>query len=529
MPATKLAAADIIVILIYLGVVVGKGVLLSRKQQSVEDYFLAGRSMSYWVVSISIIASLLSAITYMGAPTEAYQHDLKFSLILFCIPLVAPIVIGLFLPFFYKLNLYTAYEYLEIRFSVPVRTVASLFFIFWRMGWMALVIFAPSLAISTFFNIDWRYCALLVGVAATAYTVLGGMTAVMWTDVIQFFVLYGGAFLVMIVAILRTDGGTGYLWQAALENGKLTTIDFKWDPTQRISTWAIILGGTVGMLAAYATDQVAIQRYLTTKSYEESRRSLIFHAIIIVPASIIFYWMGTILWGFYHQQPGLLVGFDAEHPDRILPFFIAHQLPVGVRGALIAALFAATMSSIDSGINSITTTTIVDFYGGVLKRTYDRAAHLLLARIWTVIWGVIVTGAAIAAGMWGSTLLEMSNKVSGLFCGPLLGIFLLGMLTKRANWQGALIGAAIGFGAALLTAFGGPLSAVLDPRSMLHAVSAKMGEVTFLYYPTIGCGLTLAFGILFSLLFAPPRPEQVAGPEELARSTEDEGEAAPSG
>lgn len=524
MHGVSLTSVDVIVVLVYLAVVVGKGALLSRRQQSVRDYFLAGRSMSYWVVAVSIIASLLSAITYMGAPTEAYKYDLKYSLSLFCISLVAPAVIYLFLPFFYKLNLYTAYEYLQVRFALPVRIVASLFFIFWRLGWMSLVIFAPSLAISTFFSIKWQTCVVLVGLASTAYTVMGGMTAVMWTDVIQFFVLYGGALLIVVTAILRTDGGAGYLWTAGLQHGKLTLFDWTWDPRQRVTTWAILLGGTVGALAAYATDQVAIQRYLTTKSFDDSRRSLVLHALIIVPVSIIFYLMGAIVWGFYHQRPELLAGFDTTHPDRILPFFIVQQLPPGVRGALIAALFAATMSSVDSGINSITTTTVVDFYGGLLKRRYDRAAHLLLARVWTIVWGVLVTGIAIAAGLWGKTLLEMSNTVSGLFCGPLLGIFLLGMLTRRANWQGALLGAAVGFAAAVLTAFGQAFAQHLAPGVVGRELLGAVGGITFIYYPAIGCGLTIIWGLVLSHLFPPPRREQLGRPEELTPAREDRDE-----
>jgi len=511
-----LAIADIAVILVYLAVVVGKGVVLSRKQHNIDDYFLAGRSMSFWVVGISIIASLLSAITYMGAPTEAYKYDLKFSLSLLCIPLVTPIVIYVFLPFYYKLKLYTAYEYLEKRFALPVRVIASVFFIFWRMGWMALVIFAPSLAIATLLNIDWRICVIAIGTASTVYTVLGGMTAVIWTDVIQFIVLYGGALAIIVVAILRTDGGLDYMWTSALQNEKLAILDWSWDPFKRITTWAIILGSSVGALAAYATDQVAIQRYLTTKNFKEAKKSLVFHAAVIVPISYIFYLMGTMLWAFYHQKPELLAGFDMEHADSILPFFIVQQLPVGVRGVLIAALFAATMSSIDSGINSITTTTIVDFYDGIFKRKYTEAAHLRLARSWTVVWGLVVTAMAIAAGSWGKTLVEMANTVSGLFCGPLLGIFLLGMLTKRANWQGVLLGACVGFPAVLVTAFGSKICGAFGPDTSAWLVTSQLGKVSWPYYPTIGCGLTMLFGYIFSGMFAPPRPEQILGADDMA-------------
>ncbi|HIE53437.1 MAG TPA: hypothetical protein EYP85_16925, partial [Armatimonadetes bacterium] len=360
-----LTALDLTVVLVYLAVVVGKGGLLAKKQRDLEDYFLAGRKMGFFAVGISIIASLLSAITYLGAPAEAYGHDLRFSLTLLCIPLVTPIVLRVFLPFFYQLNLYTAYEYLERRFNLAVRTVASVFFMFWRLCWMALVIYAPSLALSEFVDLPWWAAVLILGVLSTAYTTLGGMRAVIWTDVVQFFVLYGGVLLVGGLTLVRSGVELGAMWAEALAAGKLQVLDFRLDPTIRVTTPAIFLGWTFGALAAYATDQVAIQRYLTTKNFAESRRSLIFHALVIVPVSIVFYWVGSLLWAFYHHRPELLSGFDESRPDRILPFFIVQQLPLGLKGILIAALFAATMSSIDSGINSVTTATIVDFYQGL--------------------------------------------------------------------------------------------------------------------------------------------------------------------
>jgi sodium-coupled monocarboxylate transporter 8/12 len=500
----SLATIDVVVIVVYLAIVVGKGWWLSRKQDDIETYLLAGRSMSYWVVAISIIASLLSAVTYMGAPTESYLHDMKYSVTLICIVAATPIVIYIFLPFYYRLNVYTAYQYLEERFHLAVRLVASVFFIFWRLGWMALVVFAPSLAISTLFQIPLWMCIVAVGVASTLYTVMGGLTAVIWTDVMQFFVLYGGALLIIYVAATQTQGGAGWIYDAALADGKFTFFDWNLSPFERVTTWAVIFGGGFTFLAQYATDQVAIQRYLSAKSKREAVRSLVFHAILVVPVALTFYLVGIAIWGFYQAQPELLTGFGTEHPDKILPLFVAQQLPVGVRGVIVAALFAATMSSIDSGINSIATTTLVDFYQGGLKRRLTDAQQLALAKKWTLIWGVVATGAALGVAAWGEqgeTLVQMSNKVAGLFSGALLGIFLLGMLTKRANWQGVLMGAGVGFAGALLVGFGTVIAGALPATSALGRLAGSLGEISFLYYSTISCGLTLIAGRLFSELF----------------------------
>lgn len=516
MERTSLEALDLIVIVVYLAIVVGKGYLLSRKQEDVETYLLAGRTMSYWVVAISIIASLLSAITYLGAPTEAFNYDFKLGGTLLCIPLTVPILIKVFLPFFYRLNVYTAYQYLEERFHVSVRAIASGLFILWRLGWMALVVYAPALAISELFNIPWWICVIIVGVASTVYTVMGGLTAVMWTDVMQFAVLFGGAFFIVYTVVTGVDGGFGYIWQVTLANDKLTMFDWTWDPFARLSTWAVLVGGLFSILAQYGTDQVAIQRYLSSKSKKEAERSLIFHGMIIVPVGMLFYVLGAMLWAFYHQHPELLAGFQSEQADRIMPYFIAQQLPVGFRGLLVAALFAATMSSIDSGINSIATTTLVDFYQGLFRRKIDEAAQLVLAKRWTLIWGLVATAAALLAGLGVDTLAAMANRIGGLFSGALLGIFLLGMMTRRANWQGALLGSIIGFGVTLLAAFGSSIAGHMQPTQLFYGTVATLGKLSFMWYAMIGAVLTFVAGWLLSGLFPPPTEEQLAPPEELS-------------
>ncbi len=491
---------DAAIVTVYLAVVVGKGVRLARKQTGVDDYFLAGRSMGWFAVGVSVIASLFSGISYLGAPTESYRFDLQYSVGLLTIPLVTPVVIVVFLPFYHGLKAFTAYEYLEKRFGVAVRALASGLFILWRMGWMALVLYAPSLALSEFVGLRWEYAIIITGVASTLYTVMGGITAVIWTDVIQFFVLFAGITAVALVCSIKVEGGPVGLWGTASAAGKLRMVDWGipadgpggpgqllWHiATQRLTIWAVVLGGLFTNLAAYATDQVAIQRYLTTKSLAECRRSLIFHAAVIIPICVCFYYVGTMMWAFYEHYPELRPVFEAGKEDRILPFFVMQQLPVGLRGLVIAALFAATMSSMDSGINSVTTATLMDFGRGLLRKRPEEARQLQLARIWTVVWGTLTIGCALAAGWWGKTLVEMTNKVAGLFAGPLLGIFLLGMLTRRANQGGTLIAGLAGFALVICTVF--------------------RTEVSFMLYTLIGCVTTLILGALLSLLF--PQPEE---------------------
>jgi len=492
MASSHLFALDIAVLVVYLVIVVGKGVVLGRKQKGLDDYFLAGRKMGWFVVAISIYASLFSAISYMGGPGESFYNDLQYSAIFLLKPLIIPVVLVVFLPFYYRINVYTAYAYLEERFSLPLRLLGSVFFIFWRLTWMALVIYAPALALSEFLGLDWRISILIIGLSSTIYTVAGGMKAVIWTDVMQFFVLVGGILAVAAICINGVEGGLPVIWDVAAQNEKLKMFDFRWDPTLRLSFMSVVIGGFFVLLAGYTVDQVAIQRYLSTSNVREAGRSIIFTLVMGVLVSLLFYWTGVLMWVFYHQHPQLAPPVFA-HKDRILPFFIVNQLPVGVRGMLVAALFAATMSSMDSGINSITTATLMDFYDRLSPRRLKEGGKLLLARKWTIFWGVFTTGLALLIGFWGKGLIEMSNTLAGLFTGPLLGVFLLGMLIRRANSWGTLIGAGLGFATAAFIA--------LSPYV----------QVSFLLYTITGCAITLLVGWCLSYLWSPPTRQQTEG------------------
>jgi len=499
---SQVQVLDIAVIVLYLAGVIGLGLYVARGQKETADYFLAGRKMGFWAVGISIIASLFSAISYLACPTETYLRNWKYSLSLWTIPLASVFVVIVFIPFYYHLKLFTAYEYLQKRFNMIVRTAASLLFILARFGWMALVIWAPSLALAEIFHLRPEYCVLIIGVVATAYTVIGGIRAVIFTDVVQFFVLFVGIVTVPIVVIKAFAAqGTGIfeMWHLAASAGKMATFD--WTPsleTAQATVWAALIAATVMNIGQYGSDQVAVQRYLTTKSLKDATKSLWLNAIVVVPMGIIFYSAGTFLWLFYNHMktPPVL-----EHPDRILPYFFVTELPTGFSGLLIAALFAATMSSIDSGINSVSTAFITDFYQGLFKRRRDPKSLLLLSKIITLAAGVLVTAFALGAKYFGATIIEQTNTIAALFNGPLIGIFLLGVLTKRANWQGVLTGAAFG----VLVCF-------------LYTFALKNGwwglpvvKLYFLWFTFMGTLPTVIIGYLASYLWPAPTAETIKG------------------
>ena len=479
---------DYLIFVVYLIVSVLVGVVFVREQKTVKDYFLAGKSMNYFMVAISVIAALFSGISYLGAPAETYAHDLSFSLVMLAFLIATPVTTLLFLPFFCNLRLYSAYEYFEKRFDVSVRCLSSGLFIIRVLIWLALATYAPALALQAVTGMPLWVTIILTGSLTTLYTTLGGMKAVIWTDVIQFFVLVGGMVVIFIAAITGVPGGFSSAMEIAREGGRLRLFDFSLEPTIRVTFWGVFLGGAFMNLVQMATDQVSVQRYLTTPNLREAKRSLWLKLVLTFPVVAIFYFSGVLMYAYYHQAgatpPNLL------KTDQILPYFVVHELPAGMPGLLIAAIYAATMSTISSGINALTTATLVDFRNRFSKTQPDAHQSIRLARFVTVGYGAIVIVLAFVVERMG-TLLEASNKAVGLVGGPLLGIFLLGFLSKRANGPGTVIGWLVGV-------------CVLGFVCYTTAVS-------FLWYALIGCLVTMAAGWCASLFFAVPPDEKTRG------------------
>jgi len=482
----KLGAWDVIVFGAYMLFSIGVGVRFAKGQNDLKTYLLAGQEMHWALVAISVLAALFSGITYLGAPGEAYSNNLVYTWTLVAFFISTPITTLLFLPFFYNLNLYTAYEYLERRFDLRIRLISSGLFIARVTLWLSLAIYAPSLVIAEMTGWPLALSVILTGLATTFYTTLGGMKAVVWTDTLQFFVLFGGILVVAGTALWHLPGGLSGAWDIAAAGGRTRMVDFSLDPTVRVTVWAALLGGAAGGLVQMVTDQVSVQRYLTATSLQASQRSLWFKLILTVPLVGVFYVTGTLLYAFYEMNPALRD--TITKPDRVLPHFVVHQLPSPIPGLLVAAIFAATMSTVSAGINSLTTATLVDFRHRLVGLAAGERQRVREAKLWTVGFGALTTCVALVIGQLG-TLIETSNKIGGLLGGPLLGIFFLGVLSRRANGPGALIGAAFGTAA---------------------VVMASRGPVSFLWYALIGATVTFAVGWAASLAFAPPEADQQA-------------------
>jgi sodium-coupled monocarboxylate transporter 8/12 len=496
---------DYTLFIIYLLASVGVGALFVKEQRTVKDYFLAGRSMGSVVVAISVIAALFSGITYLGAPSEVYAHDLSFALVSVAFFIATPTATLVFLPIYYQSRFYTAYQYLEERFSVSVRTLASALFIVRVLLWLGLATYAPALALQAVTGLPLWFTISSIAVLTTIYTTLGGMKAVIWTDVMQFAVLFGGQLVIFGVALSRIPGGLGGAYAIGRDNGKFV-LDLSFDPTVRVTLWGLILGGAFMHLVQMATDQVSVQRYYTASSLKEAQRSLWLKLAAVIPVAAVFYISGVVLYAFYKVHGDPVAARAIPKADYILPYFVVTELPRGMPGLLISAIFAASMSTISAGINALTTTTLVDFYERLWGRAKGFEKQVTLARIWTVIYGGMVLGLAFVVQKLG-TLLEASNKAIGLVGGPLIGLFLLGMVTRRANDKGAIIGWAAGV-------------AVLVPICFYTKVS-------FLWYALVGCVVTYGVGWIASQSFAPPGEEQLHGLTIMDPPSEEERQRAP--
>ena len=525
-----------VVLAVYMIATVLLGLSFTRRQKNLAGYFLAERAAPWWAVAISVLACDISAISYMGAPSMVYFGDLRYAMSILLFPVVAIVVAFLFIPFLAKLKVYTIYEYLEHRFGVDSRLFASAVFLLQRASHIAIAIYAVSLALQQIVGWPVWACVSVVGALTTLYTVFGGMKAVLWTDVMQFFVLLGGVAVMAGVVLWSFGGNVATIWQTAADAGhtKMFTLSYDfWTPKfwMEMTLWGILLGMLVSQVGAYGSDQVLVQRYLAAGSARLMARSLIFAGLLQVPVGAVLYLLGIGFFAYYHapENTQLLASLEelvrqTKDKNMVLPHFVRNVLPSGLAGIVFAGLFAATMSVFSSGLNSLSTATCMDFIQRLRRRSGPESeAELTLtnARLVTLVWGVIVTLAAI--GVYFShmgSLVEAAAAIIGLFSGPLLGMFLLGMFSTRTTSRGAIFGALIGFAVAV----------------------ALWWKVSFIWYAVTGCVPTLVFGYAISLLMQRPNREvvypmtiwgrlhaseagdvAVSGQPPLARSTSEEG------
>jgi solute:Na+ symporter, SSS family len=422
------------ILICYLVVNLGIGAALAKRQKNTNDFFRGGQRIPWWAAGIAIFGTQLSSLTFMAVPAKTYDTDWAYIFQNAAIILLAPLVIFCYLPFFRRLDVTSAYEYLEKRFNPAMRLYGSAAFVLMQSGRMAIVLYLPALALSVVSDLNVYLCILTMGLLATLYTLLGGAEAVTWTEVLQNIILLGSAILSIVLIVAGLDGGPSQLFATALAEGKVGTFDWSWDYTAA-TVWVVLLGSLFSNLIPYTTDQAVIQRYLTTPSEGQAARAIWTNALLTIPATLLFFSIGTALYVYYKQKPQLL---NAQLPtDAVFPWFIVSDLPIGLSGLVIAGLFAAGQSGAQS---SMATALVTDFY-----RRFRPAANddqcLKIARWLTLLLGMIAVGtASLMATFPIRSQWDLFLQLLGLLGGGLAGVFALGIFTTRAHGAGALVG-----------------------------------------------------------------------------------------
>lgn len=437
MEKISFGTANWMVLILYLLAMLAVGVYFTKKSSKNTDaFFTAGGKIPAWAAGFSIYATTLSAITYMSTPEQAFLSDWSYSAGNLTIFAIIPILIYFYVPFFRKLNVTTAYEYLEERFGVSMRFIGSLLFTLFHIGRVAIVIYLPTLAITLVSDINPIIIATAVGGLCIIYTFLGGMEGVIWSDVIQGIILLGGAILLVVLGINAIDGGFTTVIQNAMDNDKfLSAKNFQFGGVAAAIP-IIFLGSIFNNLHQYTASQDVVQRYQTTSSIKETNKSLWTNGILALITIPVFFGLGTVLFSYYTNVEALPEGFNTS---ALVPYFIVSSLPAGVAGLLIAAIFAACQSTISSSLNSISACVTVDFKQRFFGK--DDKKDVWLARIIVIVAGIL--GMAAALYLISTNRAETWNlflSITGLFGVPIAGIFALGIFTKRANAPGVLIG-----------------------------------------------------------------------------------------
>ncbi len=436
METTEFGTINYLILALYLAGMLGVGIFFSRKQDSAEMFFLGGRKLPWIAVAMSMYASLTSAVTYLGLPGTAYSENIALIIVCIMSPVVAPFILLLFYPLYHRLQVTTSYEYIEKRFGPAARYGVAGLFVLARLGWLGTVVYAPAMAMSIVTGIPLWGCICMMGLLATAYTALGGLAAVVWTDAIQFIILIGGAIWIAVSLVNGVDGGTETILALARDTGRLHIADWKLD-LFAMSGPIVALSFFFQLMQDYGTDQVTVQRLMATGSLRKTVKSVIFNSCTDFFIIGLLLFIGLGLFAFFKGQalPESING------DQVMPYYIIHHLPQGISGLLITAVFAAAMSSMDSGINSIATVLINDFKKPLLQISGFKfqVSDVALARLITLILGILATALAFYISTIGGIIKAFASFMS-LFSAPVLALFLLGVLTRKGNFPGWLTG-----------------------------------------------------------------------------------------
>jgi SSS family transporter len=498
---------DLAIIAVYLLGITLFGLRFRRKQHSLRDYFLADRNIPWWAIALSIVAAETSTLTIISVPGLAYDTNFAFLQLVIGYLVGRVIISYLLLPHYFRGELYTAYQLIDRRFGGRLRSFTAGLFLLTRAAAEGVRVFAVAIVVGIALGpllggaSELRRDLMSIGIVTLltlVYTFEGGMAAVIWTDVVQLFIYVGGTLVGLFTIVQLVPGGWSAIHSTAASAGKFRVFDFSPDFYRTYTFWSGVIGGAFLTTASHGTDQLIVQRLLAAKSEAQSKLALLSSGVAVLFQFWLFLLIGATLWVFYRLSPPR-IPFDRT--DRIFPTFIVSYMPHVVSGILIAAILAAAMSNLSAALNSLSSTTMIDFYLRRKPETPD-ARRLLLSRMATVAWGCVLFALAILS-RHGGKVVELGLSIASVAYGALLGVFLLGVLTRRANESGAMIGMAAGFIANLYVWQGSAVLQWLQQVTALPLSAFTLSRpIPFPWYVPIGSIITFAVGYSCSLLLA---------------------------
>ncbi|MGD1077404.1 MAG: sodium:solute symporter [Candidatus Sulfotelmatobacter sp.] len=433
-----LSRLDFAIIALYLAGITLFGLRFRKKQRTLRDYFLAGRDIPWWAIALSIVAAETSTLTIISIPGLAYDTNFTFLQIVMGY-LVGRVVISfLLLPHYFRGDLYTAYELIERRFGRGLRSLTAGLFLLTRAAAEGVRVYAVSIVVSIALGTGEVASIAIITALTLIYTFEGGLAAVIWTDVVQTAIYVGGTLVGLATIVHLVPGGWNSIHAAAAGAGKLQVFDFRASVWIPYTFWAGVLGGTFFTVASHGTDQLIVQRLLAARGQKQSVTALVSSGVAVLFQFALFLTVGTMLWAYY-RAPSRVFGTS----DRIYPTFIVTRMPHGISGLLIAAILAAAMSNLSAALNSLSSSVIMDFYAR-LRPQADEKTKMRLSRLATLAWALVLFGLAVIALHKAGRVVEVGLQIASVSYGALLGAFLMGVLTRRANQRGAMVGMLFG-------------------------------------------------------------------------------------
>lgn len=464
---------DFAIIALYLAGITLFGLRFRKKQRSMRDYFLAGRNIPWWAIALSIVAAETSTLTIISIPGLAYDTNLTFLQVVMGYMVGRVVISFVLLPHYFRGDLYTAYELIERRFGRGLRSLTAGLFLLTRAAAEGVRVYAVSIVVSIVLGTGEVASIAIITALTLIYTFEGGLAAVIWTDVVQTAIYVGGTLVGLVTIVHLVPGGWTAIHAAAASAGKLQVFDFTPDIWLPYTFWAGVIGGTFFITASHGTDQLIVQRLLAARGQKQSVTALLASGAAILLQFALFLTVGIMLWAYY-RVPSAMFG----KPDRIYPTFIVTRMPHGISGLLIAAILAAAMSNLSAALNSLSSSTILDFYVR-LRPAADEKTKMRLSRLATVAWALLLFGLAVIALHKVGRVVEVGLQIASVAYGALLGVFLLGVLTRRANQRGAMVGMLFGFAVELYLWLG--------------------TRLPWTWWVMVGTSVTFAVGYLLSL------------------------------